>query len=85
MYGTSIIPVELIRDVPLVTITGCTSLQIEHHHGMVSYTPEQIAFDTGCGLLTVSGAELFVSRYSSSDAELTGHICNISLESGDDA
>ena len=85
MRENSIIPAELVRDVPYVTITGSRSLQIEHHHGMVSYQPEQAAFDTGCGLLTITGSELVVHRYTSSEAGLTGRICTVQfVAKGDD-
>ena len=81
----SIIPAELVRDIPYITMSGSSSLQIEHHHGMVSYQPEKAAFDTGCGLLTITGSDLVVSRYTSSEAGLTGHICTVQLDAkGDD-
>lgn len=83
MMMDAVIPEELMRDIPYMTLIGDSSLYIEHHHGMVSYCPERIIFETGCGLIKISGRNLIVERYTASEAGLKGKIDAVTVhESG---
>ena len=53
MQKEAFFPAELWQDLPHITLTGGQLLHIEQHHGMVSYQPNQIVFDTSRGMLTV--------------------------------
>lgn len=74
-----IVPKELTHDMPYMTLIGDSSLYIEHHHGMISYCPEKIIFDTGIGLLTIAGRNLIVERYTAAEAGLTGKIDTVTV------
>ena len=67
-------PKELIHDIPYITLTGNSDLHIEQHRGMISYQPDDIIFETGCGLMKITGEQLVVIRYTASEAWLHGQI-----------
>jgi len=80
MQKEAFFPAELWQDLPHITLTGGQLLHIEQHHGMVSYQPNQIVFDTSRGMLTVMGESLHVRKYTSTEAQLVGQIDAVLLK-----
>lgn len=78
--GEGLLPAEVVRDVPRVTMTGSDSVYVEQHKGLVAYQPEEVVFRTASGTLRIDGSELRLKRYTACDAMITGQMKNIAIE-----
>lgn len=81
MDSESFFPKEVTSRVPTVLLTGCERVQIEQHQGLIAYQPEEVAFRTRCGTLTITGQKLLFCRYTATDAVLNGIISSVTLSS----
>lgn len=82
MQREGLFPIELTADIPRITITGKQMLQIEQHKGLMTYQQDDIALQTGAGMLRIHGKELQFKLYSASEAIISGKIDSISLGEG---
>ncbi|MGN0779523.1 MAG: YabP/YqfC family sporulation protein [Aristaeellaceae bacterium] len=75
-------PAEVVGNVPRVTLTGRSEVDVEQHRGLSAYQPEEVVFRTACGSLRISGHELRLKRYTSCDAQITGEIACVTMDGG---
>ena len=78
--GEGLFPVEVVKDVPRVTMTGSDNVCVEHHKGLAAYQPEEVVFRTASGTLRIGGSDLRLNRYTACDAEITGRVASVSIE-----
>lgn len=75
-----VFPAEVTSGVPRVIVTGNGSAEVEQHRGLIRCEEDCISLRTDCGMLIISGHDMRLQRYTSSEACVRGCICSIVLE-----
>lgn len=70
---------EPIPGKPLIEIIGNTSLLIENHCGIVSYSKECVTIKTKGGCICVQGSGLVINKMSKEVLRICGRIQNVEL------
>ena len=63
----------------LIEIVGTSTVLIENHCGIVSYSKECISVKTKCGRICVSGSGLVLNKMSKELLRICGRIQNVEL------
>ena len=85
MRWHDLFPAEVVHDIPRVTLTGCTDVLVEQHHGLVVYREDEIIFSTASGQLRINGEHLGFATYSAVNAQIRGKIFSIALDHSQEA
>lgn len=64
---------------PLVEITDDRRVLIEHHQGVVAYSPGEICIRVRFGLVRIWGANLFLAKMNTEQVVICGCIAGIEL------
>lgn len=64
---------------PLIEIVSDTSVLIENHCGVISYSLECIVVKTKQGCIVVNGAQMVLTRMSREQLKISGRIHGIEL------
>jgi len=68
------VPQELVFGWPRSILLGNEKLIVEQHQGIYTCTQQEVIIKTKCGLLTISGENLSLSRYSRDELVVLGKI-----------
>jgi len=66
-----------------ITSVGNRTLLVENHRGVVEFGGERIVLATGCGSVTVEGADLALSQLRRDALIIEGEIENVHLPCGE--
>ena len=55
------VPGEIMAGLPKLELTGFSQLSIEHHKGVLEYSPETVSVDVGIGSVRITGSGLSIS------------------------
>lgn len=77
------LPIELRVGQPRVTLVGSGPVFVENHSGLLAYTTKRIQFQTGEGLLTITGTHLTLDYMASGAVRIGGSVLAIALEGGE--
>ena len=71
---------DLVLNLPHLTLVGKDSLCIQNHGGLLAYASDLIKIKTTLGILTVEGRKLMVSKITQEQIELKGTITQLSYD-----
>lgn len=71
------LPKDIVLDVAKLTMVGNSQVSIENHKGIIEYSDEIIRVNTGCGILSISGANLNIKTILQEEITVTGEISAI--------
>ena len=71
------IPMEVMIDLPKLTMTGDRELYLENYKRILEYTPKQIRLDLGGRQILISGADLIIDAIESRDLTVSGTIYRV--------
>ena len=71
-----------LTPVPLIEITGCNRLLIEHHICVISYSVREISIQVKYGRVLIQGDNLHLMYMSSEKLVITGKLLSIHLCTG---
>ena len=79
------LPIELRVGQPRITLVGSGPVFVENHSGLLAYTTTRIQFQTGEGLLTITGTHLTLDCMASGAVRIGGRVQGVALEGGEQA
>lgn len=71
------VPPEVISDFPKIVLTGNKEIIIENFNNLIEYTTQKIRMNTKCGILTIDGIELEVSKMTADYITIKGTIIQV--------
>ena len=71
------IPQELVRGLPLITMTGSEAVVIENSKSLIEYSDERVRVLTSCGVVMLTGKNLIISAISASSVSVGGRIASL--------
>lgn len=76
------LPGEVVRGLPLVTLTGNREVYVENHRGLLAYQPEQVLIKTGAGRLCIAGRGLCLRTMDREALLVCGQIDSLGFDGG---
>lgn len=76
------VPGEIMAGLPKLELTGFSQLSIEHHKGVLEYSPETVSVDVGIGSVRITGSGLSISLMNHGYVVVTGTLRNVELMTG---
>lgn len=73
------IPTEVIRDVPVIKLTGNREINIENFINLVEYTPQKVRLNTKSGLLIIDGVGLEAKSMTAERMLIKGTILQVAF------
>ncbi|MBO4384371.1 MAG: YabP/YqfC family sporulation protein [Clostridia bacterium] len=73
-------PADANGRLPVVTLTAGRILRIEHHRGILVFTPSCVRLYSALGIIRIAGRELVSRSMDGNDLILEGSIKSISFE-----
>ena len=74
------LPQECLTDAARVTLYGRRQAAIEHHRGLLGYTPDAVEVSLGRGKVRLLGSELEVRAMDGETLLIAGHISAVEYE-----
>ena len=74
------IPIDVVMDIPKITITGTEELTIENHKGIVAFSEYEIKILSQKGIIKVQGNNFEIFYMGSNSLTINGEIRAISYE-----
>ena len=71
------IPGEAAAGLPRVTITGYSKIHVENHRGLLEYSTERIAVNTGRMVIRINGRDLELTAMSNLELVVTGTVISV--------
>ena len=68
------LPKEIVYNLPLISITGNESMEIENYKGVIEYTEQKIRLNTSCGVLSIEGKKLNIKQITTENILIAGII-----------
>lgn len=66
------LPNEIVLNLPLITIVGNNKILIENFKNIVQYSNEIIKINTTCGILKITGKNLFLKELNKNKVLING-------------
>lgn len=73
------LPIDIMMDLPKLTIIGNMELSLLNHKGIIEYTKETIRINTKSGVFKIVGEDLEIKTILSEEIIITGTIGNIEI------
>ncbi len=74
------LPAEIILNLPLLTVTGSSSLKIENYVSVTEYNCDTVKINTAVGLIKICGKDIKIKQITNEEIQLNGKITNIEYE-----
>ena len=74
------LPGEAMPGVSVAELWGKEKVLVDHHGGVIAYSPEEIQVRVSYGLLKISGSDLQMSRMTGQQLIISGHIQSLTVE-----
>ena len=74
------IPAETLPNVPKLTVTGGSSILVENHRGIRTFSPELIEIDCGRQLLRLRGSAFELEKLTGGELRIRGGLLYAELE-----
>lgn len=73
------IPIEVLKDIPVIKISGNKEICIENFIKLIEYTPQKIRLTTKCGLLVIDGIALHARSMTAECMIIRGTILQVAF------
>ena len=73
------LPIDIIMDLPKLTVVGNVEASLLNHKGIIEYTKETIRINTKSGVFRIVGENLEIKTIFSEEIVITGLIENIEI------
>jgi sporulation protein YqfC len=73
------LPMDIIMDLPKLTVVGNVEASLLNHKGIIEYTKETIRINTKSGVFRIVGENLEIKTIFSEEIVITGLIENIEI------
>lgn len=73
------LPVDIMMDLPKLTLIGNIQISILNHKGIIEYTEENIRVNTKSGIFKITGEELEIKTILSEEIIISGVIKKIEI------
>lgn len=74
------LPLEIVFDLPRITVLGHLQMTVENHRGLLEFRPERVAIGTGAGRVVVLGRDLTVGVVRDGEISVTGELTAVHFE-----
>lgn len=74
------VPPEILTGFPVIELTGDCAIMVEQHHGILSYSDQEVIVSTNIGLVHVCGIGLAIRVMNRQKIILYGQIASIHFE-----
>lgn len=76
------LPAEILANLPKISLTGFSELEVEHHDGILEYGTQKIVIGVNLGRVTVEGDHLELKQLSSDLIVVRGTLRMVGLDGG---
>lgn len=82
IMGEAEMPLDVMLDIPRITMIGQMQVQIENHQGILLFTPDAVRIRTRTGVLLIKGRQLKIGSLQKAEVVVEGRIESLDLHPG---
>ena len=68
------LPKDIIMDLPKITMIGNIQVFVTNHKGLIEYTKNIIRINTNCGVLKITGSDMYIKTIITEEIIIFGTI-----------
>ena len=71
------IPIDLVLDLPKVTIIGRNEINLENHRGIIEYLPNRLRINLSRGFIEIVGTDLEIKALMADEISISGLVHSV--------